>query len=127
MNISVIIPTLDNPDNVLNAIEALNKQDVFPKNAILTLPKLVILDFLDNEASNYLFVNSVKNKEILIEEERVVYVVLEGDYLGKIAEEHSVKVFELKKWNKLLSTRLDVGDRLIVYVKKRNEKIPGHV
>jgi len=35
MNISVIIPTLDNPDNVLNAIEALNKQDVFPKEIVI--------------------------------------------------------------------------------------------
>ena len=96
------------------------KKDVFPKKAILTLPKFVIRDFLDNEESNYLFVNSVKNKEVLIDEERVIYTVLEGDYLGKIAKEYNVKVFELKKWNNLFSTRLDVGDKLVLYVKKRN-------
>ncbi len=99
------------------------KKDVFPKNAVLTLPKFVIRDFLENEESNYLFVNSVKNKEVLIDEERVVYTVLEGDYLGKIAKEHNVKVFELKKWNNLFSTRLDIGDKLVLYVKKRNVNV----
>ena len=42
------------------------------------------------------FLNGVENKEILIDEERVIYSVKKGDYLGKIAKEFNVRVFELK-------------------------------
>ena len=104
-------------------IEYLNpayKKDVIPANSILILPFFAINDFLKNEQSNYLFIESVDAKEILIDEKRVVYTVLEGDYLGKIAKEFAVRVFELKRWNNLLSTKLDVGDKLVVFVKKHN-------
>ena len=87
-----------------------------------SLPCFAIDDFLNNEQSNYLFVDAVEAKEILIDEERVVYNVREGDYLGKIAKEHGVKIFELKEWNSLTSTDLDVGEKLIIYVKNNQEE-----
>ena len=74
-------------------------------------------DFLLNEVSSYIFLNGVENKEILIDEERVIYSVKKGDYLGKIAKEFNVRVFELKKWNNLDTSHLDVGDKLVIYVK----------
>ena len=98
------------------------KKDIFPKNSILRLPCFAIDDFLNNEQSNYLFVDAVEAKEILIDEERVVYNVREGDYLGKIAKEYGVKIFELKEWNSLTSTDLDVGEKLIIYVKNNQEE-----
>ncbi len=94
------------------------KKDVFPKNSILILPVFAVLDFLYNEEANYHFIDLVEKKEILIDEERVVYIVREGDYLGRIAKEFGVKVFELKKWNNLRNTNLDIGEKLVVYVKK---------
>lgn len=94
------------------------KKDVFPKNSILILPVFAVLDFLYNEEANYHFIDLVEKKEILIDEERVLYIVKEGDYLGRIAKEFGVKVFELKKWNNLRNTNLDIGDKLVVYIKK---------
>ena len=94
------------------------KKDVFPKNSILILPDFSVVDFLNNEESNYLFISAVDKKEILIDEERVVYTVRKGDYLGRIAAENNIKIFELKKWNNLRSTELDIGQKLVLYLKK---------
>ena len=44
-----------------------------------------------------------------------------GDYLGRIAKDHNVHVFELKEWNNLKTTNLDIGDKLVIYV-KNNQK-----
>ena len=41
-----------------------------------------------------------------------------GDYLGKIARNYGVQVFELKKWNNLRSTKLNIGQELVLYVKE---------
>ena len=68
--------------------------------------------------SNYAFIDAVDNKEILINEERIVYRVHDGDYLGRIAKAHNVNVFEIKEWNSLKSTKLDIGDKLVIYVQK---------
>ncbi len=94
------------------------KMNIIPSGYTITLPKYAKEDFLNNEKSNYAFVEAVDNKEILIDEERVEYNVLKGDYLGKIAEKYSVHIYEIKHWNNLQSTNLDIGQKLIIYVKK---------
>tara|TARA_Y100001954_G_scaffold138094_1_gene147232 strand:+ start:1 stop:891 length:891 start_codon:yes stop_codon:yes gene_type:complete len=93
------------------------KEDVMPKNANLFLPKSAITDFLLNEISSYIFINAVEKKEVLINEERLIYSVKKGDYLGKIANEFDVSVYQLKKWNNLNTSLLNIGDKLIIYVK----------
>jgi membrane-bound lytic murein transglycosylase D len=101
------------------------KKDIYPKGAILVLPMFAINDFLENEKANYTFIEAVENKEILIDEDRIVYTVHKGDYLGRIAKEHRVKMYEIKKWNNLRTTNLDVGDKLVIYVKKYQEEQIG--
>ena len=90
------------------------------------MPAFAATDFLDNEDANYIFIDGVDNKEILIDEERIIYKVQRGDYLGKIAREHGVRVFELKKWNSLKSTKLNIEQKLILYVKKDLKKIKNN-
>ena len=97
------------------------KKDVFPTESVVVLPELAANDFRFNEESNYNFIDAVVNKEILIDEERIVYRVHRGDYLGRIAKDHNVHVFELKEWNNLKTTNLEIGDKLVIYVKK-NQK-----
>ena len=112
----------------INYFNPAYKKDIFPKNAILILPDFAVVDFLDNAEANYVFIEAVDNKEILINEERIVYQVERGDYLGKIARNYGVQVFELKKWNNLRSTKLNIGQELVLYVKedldnnKKNER-----
>jgi len=97
------------------------KMDIFPKGAVVVLPKYAANDFRFNEKTNYAIIDAIDNKEILIDEERIVYRVRNGDYLGRIAKEHNVRVFELKEWNNLKTTNLDIGDKLVIYV-KNNQK-----
>ncbi len=92
------------------------KNEVFPKNSILNLPPTVIKDYLLNYESYKLFSDAVERKEILIDETRFVYLVESGDYLGKIASNFKLKVFQIQKWNNLKSTKLGIGDKLILYV-----------
>ena len=97
------------------------KKNIFPKESVVVLPEFAANDFKFNEETNYAFIESVDNKEILIDEERIVYRVHKGDYLGRIAKDHNVHVFELKEWNNLKTTNLDIGDKLVIYV-KNNQK-----
>ena len=46
------------------------------------------------------------------------YRVRKGDTLGKIAQLNGVRVSQLQTWNGLRSTRIDIGDRLIVQKKE---------
>ncbi len=108
-------------DEIIQFLNPAYKKNLFPKSAILVLPEFAITDFKNNEMTNYNFIDAVENKEILIDEERIVYRVHKGDYLGRIAESHGVHVFEIKEWNNLKSTNLDIGDKLVIYVKK-NQK-----
>jgi len=108
-------------EQTINYLNPAYKKSIFPKGAVLTFPSNAVHDFKLNETTNYTFIDAVVNKEILIDEERIVYRVDKGDYLGRIAKAHNVHVFEIKEWNKLRSTKLDIGDKLIIYVK--NEKL----
>lgn len=46
---------------------------------------------------------------------RVVYRVQRGDTLSKIARHYRTTVDAIKSWNKLTSSRINVGDRLTIY------------
>tara|TARA_B100001287_G_scaffold169919_1_gene142948 strand:- start:2636 stop:3970 length:1335 start_codon:yes stop_codon:yes gene_type:complete len=100
----------------INHLNPLIKNNIFPVNAVITLPRQAIDDLSVNMKTARNFINAVENKEILINETRVVYNVKKGDYLGKIAEKHAVRVFEIKKWNNLSTTNLNIGDKLVLYV-----------
>ena len=111
----------------INYLNPSYKKDIFPKDAILILPSNNAYDFKLNESGNYAFIDAVDKKEILIDEERVIYRVFQGDYLGRIAKEHNVHVFEIKEWNNLKSSNLDVGDKLVIYIEKNQNKIKNGV
>jgi membrane-bound lytic murein transglycosylase D len=74
---------------------------------------------LNNKENNYAFIDAVDSKEILINEKRLLYTVEQGDYLGRIAKEHDVKIYEIKNWNKLTSSKLSIGKKLVLFVKDK--------
>ena len=121
VDISTLSQMLSLNKETISYLNPCFKEDIFPINAILVLPTFAINDFLNNEQVNYAFIDSVDAKKLLIDEEQVVYIVKKGDYLGRIAKEYGVKLFELREWNKLENTDLSVGDKLIIYVKKNPE------
>ena len=50
----------------------------------------------------------------------VTYMVKSGDVLGKIAARNKVKVSQIKQWNNLKSDRINIGQRLVLYVPKNS-------
>jgi membrane-bound lytic murein transglycosylase D len=83
--------------------------------------------------SIYYYQDSVLLKPKVIEPEapvipegakEVVYTVKSGDVLGLIAEKYGVKVSEIQDWNNLTSTRIDIGDELIIYLDSNAVSIP---
>ena len=112
VELKVLIELICVNSETINYLNPSFKKQIYPAGAMLRLPSEIVNDFLLNEKSNYTFIEMVDNKEILIDEERIVYRVQKGDYLGRIAKEHQVHVFEIKEWNNLKTTNLDIGDKL---------------
>ncbi|MGB1003928.1 MAG: LysM peptidoglycan-binding domain-containing protein [Salibacteraceae bacterium] len=50
----------------------------------------------------------------------ITYTVKSGDVLGKIADKHNVKVSQIKQWNSLKSDRINIGQKLTIYVPKNS-------
>tara|TARA_B110000438_G_scaffold74316_1_gene74416 strand:- start:5541 stop:6884 length:1344 start_codon:yes stop_codon:yes gene_type:complete len=104
------------PEEDIQYLNPSFKNNFFPENAIITLPIEAVNDYLLNIESNTLYIDAVNRKEILIDETRFVYSVKNGDYLGKIASIFGLKTHQIQKWNRLKSTKLNIGDKLTLYV-----------
>ena len=48
--------------------------------------------------------------------EKVTYKVRSGDYLGKIAANHQVRVEDIRHWNRIRGNTIHVGQTLAIYV-----------
>ena len=48
--------------------------------------------------------------------DKVIYKVRSGDVLGLIAQRYRVRISDIKKWNKLRSNVIRVGQRLDIWV-----------
>ena len=118
VSINTVVEMLCVNKETINFLNPSYKKDFFPASSTLILPTYAIDDFLLNEHSNYSFIDAVDAKEVLINEERIIYHVSKGDYLGKIAREFNVRLFQIKEWNNLTDTKLNPGDRLVIYVPK---------
>lgn len=55
----------------------------------------------------------------------IYYTVRSGDVLGTIAENHGVRVSELKSWNGIRGTTIRVGQKLKVYPAENPKKAPN--
>lgn len=53
----------------------------------------------------------------------VTYRVKSGDVLGRIAEHYGVRVSKIKKWNDLRSDRIDINQKLTIYL-PNNKSVP---
>ena len=100
----------------INYLNPSFKKEILPKGEIICLPSEVIMDIVINEDYFYEYIDKVENKEILVNEIRLVYEVQKGDYLGKIAKFYGVSVSSIKEWNKMHSDNLSIGDKLILYL-----------
>ena len=107
--------------------------DVVPyvegRNYAVRLPISEIGKFVSNEQAIYNYLNEQKaQREQVLPEvtkgeqyaggkstKKTVYTVKKGDNLGKIASRHGVSINNLKRWNRMKSNKVRVGQRLSIY------------
>ncbi|MFT5761307.1 MAG: membrane-bound lytic murein transglycosylase D [Polaribacter sp.] len=104
------------------------KLDIIPfvkgKNYAVTIPGNATVKFLGKEKELYVLVdedNAKREKPLpkyLEVNQRIKYKVRSGDYLGRIAKKFGVRVSQIKKWNRLRSTNLKIGQRLTIYPRR---------
>lgn len=61
-------------------------------------------------AARYAPGNTVQYEKI-----KKIYTVVQGDHLGKIAREHGASVSDIREWNNLNTSLLQIGQKLVVY------------
>ncbi|ASF44072.1 lytic transglycosylase domain-containing protein [Capnocytophaga endodontalis] len=107
--------------------------DVVPyvegRNYAVRLPISEIGKFVSNEQAIYNYLNEQKaQREQVLPEvtkgeqyaggkstKKTVYTVKKGDNLGKIASRHGVTINNIKRWNRMKSNKVRVGQRLSIY------------
>lgn len=110
--------------------------DIIPGNNkpyILRLPYKYTSSFIAMEDSVYKYkakelfnpttLENIKNG-VSSSQERIVYKVKSGDYLGKIATKYHVGINDIKKWNNLRNNNLRVGQRLVIYRRSARKPVP---
>lgn len=87
---------------------------------VLRLQKKNIAGFVNNEAQLYAYRSQaeIEKEQVLAMMKTVTqaeyHKVKKGESLGLIARKYQCSVNDLKKWNKLRSTNIQIGQRLIV-------------
>ena len=104
------------------------KLDIIPKiegkTYTLRLPRKAIGVFVTNEEKIYAFAKAEFDKrekplpQLVEINSKIRYRVKSGDYLGKIARRYGVRVSQIKRWNRLRSNNLRIGQRLTIYPRK---------
>jgi len=115
----------------IEMLEFLNpayKLDIIPfvkgKNYAVTLPRNATVKFLAKEKEIYTQadIDDAKREKPLPKylelNRRIRYKVRSGDYLGRIAKKYGVRVSQIKKWNKLKSSSLKIGQRLTIFPRR---------
>ncbi len=113
------------PIDELKNLNPQYKHEIIPgheREYILRIPYTYTNAFIEQEDSLYrhkadVYFNPVTIKKIKDggDGESIIYKVKSGDYLGKIASRYRVSVAQIKKWNKLKSNNIRVGQRLLIY------------
>ena len=56
---------------------------------------------------------------------KITYIVKKGDVLGKIAESHGVGLSELKRWNNITGSNIQIGQKLVIYTDEAPSAAPA--
>ena len=107
------------------------KEGIIPatedKTYILRLPRNKVGYFLDNENSIYKFKSSkgIEKDKLLAQikkaKERTIHIVKSGENLGLIARKYRTTVGRIKSLNRMRSSRIYPGQKLVVFVGQRDK------
>lgn len=133
VDLEIVAKFLNTNTEFLRFLNPTYYQNVIPKRTesmCLYLPHDKVGVFLTNQSSIYSLSEVAKSTHSIPEtmahrsgEKKTKYRVKSGDYLGKIADKYGVSVSEIKKWNKLKSNNLKVGQLLIIYTGEKENPV----
>jgi membrane-bound lytic murein transglycosylase D len=110
--------------DLIGFLNPMYRRQVIPKNEeehyAIVLPKERVSVFIINADSIYAK-SAIENPELEVPEQNqnmVYYKVRSGDVLGTIANRYGVKVRDIQEWNNLRGTRINVGQKLIIYTSR---------
>lgn len=113
------------PYDMIEFLNPMYKKGIIPASKdnqmSLTLPQEYIHLFIANEDSIYHFKTKagLEREQLLSEIKKVenqsVHIVKKGETLSHIAQKYRCSVTQLKTWNKLKSTNLKIGQKLVVF------------
>ncbi|WP_299063023.1 lytic transglycosylase domain-containing protein [uncultured Polaribacter sp.] len=128
ISLGQISEKLNIDEEILSNLNPSYKLAIIPfvkdRNYTVRLPSNKIVEFLDKEKEIYAladFDDAQREKPLpkyFEMDSSIRYKVKSGDFLGKIANRYGVRVSDLKRWNRLKSNSLKIGQRLTVYPKK---------
>lgn len=105
-----------NPSYKLGIVPVVDGRDY-----VLRLPITAIGTFVTNEEIIYQYAEAkaeeAKTPEYFEQPEKIRYRVKNGDFLGKIAQQHGVGVNQIKQWNGLRDNQIRIGQYLTIYPK----------
>lgn len=104
--------------------------ETFPENSEVLVPKGYKNKFNELKDSIYYYQDSVllkpepKEPEFVIPKDgdAIEYTVRSGDVLGLIASRFNVKVSQIQAWNNLSGTRINIGQKLMIYGKPKKKE-----
>lgn len=102
----------------LEYLNPVYRQKVVPKSKegrIVNLPNKQVALFELNRDSIYALNDRAPEKAVVVENQRQTHVVRRGEYLGLIANRYRVSVSDIRQWNGMRSSRINPGQRLIIY------------
>lgn len=130
LEFSKVASTLNIPIEELRILNPQYRRDVIPGNAAgqykLRLPTNYALKFINLRDSIYTEMTKadsleMKNEVVLMQQptksnyhKRKTHRVRSGETLSSIASRYGVRVSDLKRWNRLRSSRIKSGQRLII-------------
>ena len=115
------------PIDELRYLNPTYKRDFVPaysnKTSLLYLPHEEAGLFVSNEDTLYAEASKKSENDgtklSKFKEDRIIYRVRSGDYLGKIANKYRVSVRSLRGWNGLRNNNIRVGQKLVIYPSSR--------
>ena len=126
IQLSKLADILSIDHQVLKYLNPSYYKDIVPyrsdKEQYIRLPIETAGQFVSNEEKMYDYAQiKEKHEKRESKNQPIVYRVQSGDYLGRIAEKFGVRIYQLKRWNNLRSSKLAIGQRLVIHSDKSNE------
>ncbi|MGM0478756.1 MAG: transglycosylase SLT domain-containing protein [Bacteroidota bacterium] len=112
----------------IKALNPIYKTAYIPKTTppqCIKIPRSYVGDWIAMEDSIYELDSTIYESIVEEDEEErtsIVHYVRSGQNLGYIAMQHGTSVRNIMDWNNLHSTRLSIGQRLVIYTQEPPEK-----